>query len=435
VIDPDPAWTPGDDYRLLVETYRNHFRTEDTAPLDAVLAAVATSDWPGDPLWLYVVGPPSSGKTEMLRAFAGLPNAYFLSSLTPNSLISGLRDGKDLLPLLDKKCLIVKDLTQTLEMHRENRDALFGVLRDCFDGFASKAFGTVGTKSYASHFNLVAACTNAVEEYYTVQAVLGQRFLLVRTAFAGAYSADDERDVEEMRAILRDLVDAVVRNRRRLPDRPSIPKALAAEIKALASEVAVLRTHVSRDGHTHEIGTLPEPEGPPRIANQFLKLARGLAAVRCHGEVTPEDLELVRRVARDTVPKLPRLHLEAVAGGVETIDGIATATRLPRRTVERKIEELVLLGAVHEDASGKPYLYRLARDFALLAPPPAAVAVPVSGGDIERAKEHIRVRALADPGRPPTFLARDAALALQLPERMVPELEAYAAGVRREPRP
>jgi hypothetical protein len=426
---------PDEDYGRLVDVYAKHFRTADTAPLDAVLAAVATADWPGDPPWLYLVGPPSSGKTELVRAFDGLPSTFHLSSLTPNCLVSGLRDGKDLLPELDRKTLIVKDFTMTLAMHRENRDALFGALRDAYDGSFAKAFGTVGTKRYESRFNLVAAVTSAIEEYYTVQAVLGQRFLLVRTSFPSEYDADDARDIEAVRAELRDLVAAVVRNRKRLPDCPPISAELSAECKALATEVALLRTHVSRDGYSHEIATLPEPEAPARLSNQLIKMARGLAAVRARSDVTDDEIALVRRIARDTIPGLPRRLLEAFAGGAETIDAAARATGLPRRTVERKAEELVLLGTLSEDSTGKPYMYRPAREFRLLATDRLAPMPAVDAEILARARDHIRVRALADPTRPAAFLARDAVLALQLPEGTVPELKAYAAGVRQEPRP
>jgi len=118
---------------------------------------VATGWTEGDALWLYVVGAPGSGKTELVRAFAdGRKRAYFLSSLTPNSLVSGLKDGKHLLPELDGKTLIIKDFTMTLESHRENRDALFGALRDAYDGSYSKAFGSVGTVGFDQIFPVLA---------------------------------------------------------------------------------------------------------------------------------------------------------------------------------------------------------------------------------------------------------------------------------------
>src|SRR5207249_11311663 len=223
---------PGaDDYSKLVAAYRRCFRVEDTAPLDVCLAAVATSRLDGDPLWAYVVGPPSSGKTEVLRAFDGLESTYFLSSLTPNCLVSGLRDGRDLLPELDGKTLIIKDFTMTLESHRENRDALFGALRDAYDGSYSKAFGSVGTIGFDSHFNLIACVTSAIDGYYTVQSILGQRFLIVRTSFPDDFDSDQERNLGAFREGLKERVDAALRSVQG-GEYPPCPPGFVEEIKS-----------------------------------------------------------------------------------------------------------------------------------------------------------------------------------------------------------
>lgn len=355
--DPEPR---------LSREYRRFFSTEDAAPLEACLAAIATSKWEGDPLWLYVVGPPSSGKTELLRVFEDLKEAYFISSLTPNSLVSGLRDGHDLLPDLDKKTLVVKDFTMTLEMHRENRDALFGALRDAFDGKFAKAFGTVGRKEFVSHFNFVAAVTSAIEDYYSAQGLLGQRFLIVRTSFPNNFVADDARDLNAERSYMKAVAAEVFERLAPSTEKPGISPEYAAECKSLALEVGLLRTHVHRDGYTHDITSRPEPEGPARVANQFIKMGRGLAFVRGKSEVTAAEMGVVRRIAMDTVPSLRLDVLRTFVDGPNYIDNIARVKGLSRRTVERKLEDLVMLGVVHEDSSTKPYIYDLARPLVLV---------------------------------------------------------------------
>jgi hypothetical protein len=199
-------------YQQLLDFYRREFHTDDTAPLDVCLATVATGWTEGDALWVYVVGAPSSGKTELVRAFKDDGSrTRFLSSLTPNSLVSGLRDGKHLLPDLNRRTLVIKDFTMTLESNRENRDALFGALRDAYDGSYAKAFGTVGTLGFDSHFNLIAAVTTAIDGYYTVQSILGQRFLIVRTSFPDEFESDQERDVRAVRERFKELVGEALR--------------------------------------------------------------------------------------------------------------------------------------------------------------------------------------------------------------------------------
>src|SRR5947207_2882958 len=105
--------------------------------MDVALATIATGASEGEPVWFYIVGPPSSGKTEPLRAFKDLPSVFFLSSMSPNSLVSGFttkEEDTDLLPKLNGKTLLIKDFTVTLQMTASSRDALLGVLRDAYDG-------------------------------------------------------------------------------------------------------------------------------------------------------------------------------------------------------------------------------------------------------------------------------------------------------------
>lgn len=339
-------------YGRLIKAYRAYFKTEDTAPIDACLAAVLTSAVPGDPLWQYLVGPPSTGKTELLRAFRWLPNTYWTSSLSPKSLVTGLKDGHDALPKLNLKTLLIKDFTMTLQMNRESRDELFGCLRDAYDGNYAKDFATVGHREYDSHFNLVACVTSEIENYYVVQAVLGERFLLVRTHFPPNFASDNERDVEDMRKHLARLVQEALTAAGGSP-MPTLPGDALAEIKGLAADVAMLRASVHRDSSTREIESLPEPEGPSRLTNQFIKLAQGVARVRGKPNVTADEMVVVRRVARDTVPSIRRVILEAVRQGAGTVDGIAITLQLPRRTIERRVDDLVAVGAVRRTEQGR----------------------------------------------------------------------------------
>ena len=262
-----------------------------------------------------------------------------------------------------------------------------------------------------------------------VQAVLGARFLIVRTTFPDDFAADDTRRIEHDRAKLQECASSVLRRATKLPDTPPISSEYRERCKQLAREVAVLRTHVSRDGVSHEISAFPEPEAPARLTNQFIKLARGAALVRPKSDVTEEEIDLVHRVAHDTVPSVRMALLEIVSAGVETIDDLTHETGLSRRNIERKAEDLVLLKILAEDSGGKPYKYAPARLFTLA---PAKPRPP--SHDAEKWAEHMRSRLRNDPGRPDTFLALDTAKAFQLAEdgAMVAKLEAIAAAVRAE---
>jgi hypothetical protein len=60
--------------------------------IDLLLGFIVANLFRGpDPVHLYVVGPPSTGKTELLRSFFGYPKVFTISTLTPQTLISGIK--------------------------------------------------------------------------------------------------------------------------------------------------------------------------------------------------------------------------------------------------------------------------------------------------------------------------------------------------------
>jgi hypothetical protein len=87
------------------------------------ILTVVANRMPDDPLWMFLVAAPSSGKTEVLRALSGAPDVYPLSSLTPQTFASGFekRDGEtSLLPQLSSKTMVMKDFGTVLS--RRTRD-------------------------------------------------------------------------------------------------------------------------------------------------------------------------------------------------------------------------------------------------------------------------------------------------------------------------
>ena len=62
----------GDLTRPVIEAMREYQHIEDAGHVQIVLGTAVTTLLDGDPLWVMVVGGPSSGKTEALRALDGL---------------------------------------------------------------------------------------------------------------------------------------------------------------------------------------------------------------------------------------------------------------------------------------------------------------------------------------------------------------------------
>ena len=139
----------------VLETFHRYLEIADDAGIILALATIVAHRLGGDPVWLFLVSPPSGGKTEILNALAGLPEVYRLSTLTASTFASGfVPKGKAaagdrrrvslLYRLADagKTVVVMKDFTTVLSMNRDSRQEVLSQLREVFDGSFTKDFGT-----------------------------------------------------------------------------------------------------------------------------------------------------------------------------------------------------------------------------------------------------------------------------------------------------
>src|SRR5206468_10944077 len=73
----------------LTKAFQARLHLPDLGALHATLGAVAANRMRGDPVWLLLVGPPSSGKTELIGSLAKLPGVHWAALLTEAALLSG----------------------------------------------------------------------------------------------------------------------------------------------------------------------------------------------------------------------------------------------------------------------------------------------------------------------------------------------------------
>lgn len=330
---------------------------EDDNYIDVVLATVVAHGFGGDPLWLMLIGSSGSGKTELLRALYG-ERIHHMSNLTPQALVSGLKQTKgdpSVLPDLDGKVWVIKDLTTLLSEHPKDRAKIFGQLRDVYDGFTSKAFGSgVGCRSHACSVGLIAGVTPAIERYQAMDQSLGERFVNYRLA-----PADAEKQVEKamgnegrQEAMRHEISLAVSEflhcDWPRSSDGITISRAHASQILSLSIMTAQLRTQVPKN-RAGVASFIPETEVGTRLAMQLTKLAKGLTMVRGTSTFSDAECELVRKVAEDCIPSI-RLRLVstlddlsgAIGSYVET-SAIAEAAALPLASTRAALEDLRLL--------------------------------------------------------------------------------------------
>jgi hypothetical protein len=346
--------------------YGKYLYLPDPNLVDVTLAVPAGNRlFATDPLWLMLKGPPGSGKTEVLNPLYGLSQwALFVSKLNTQALISGFSDPKSekdhsLLPQLNGKCLVIKDFTTILAMNDKQRDEIFGILRDVYDGHASKHFGT-GRKEYQSRFNLLAGVTSAIERAWHLSA-LGERFL------CWSMDTDHKKQTEwamknaNCEPVIRaELAKAAAGVLAGIGDAiPEIPQTLQQKTQTLAYLLARLRTYVARD-RNDVVHQAPEVEVPTRIVKQLLRLGQSVALVRRKEVVTHSEFALMQKVALDSMPSARRAVFRCLLehkGGL--IEDVAKSCRISFSPAKRHLDDLVLLGLAEESAQDRKAFYRL----------------------------------------------------------------------------
>src|SRR4051794_5794590 len=71
----------------MLDVFERWLLLPDPTPIYAALGAVAANYLPGDPVWLGLVGPPSSAKTEILNSTLKLPHIVPAATMTPAALL------------------------------------------------------------------------------------------------------------------------------------------------------------------------------------------------------------------------------------------------------------------------------------------------------------------------------------------------------------
>lgn len=356
-------------FQKVLETIKKWLHLNNTDGIEVAVATMLSNKLTGDPLWMFLVATPGGAKTEFISTFQGCPESYFTSSLTPHALISGsgTTGGNDpsLIPKLDGMILLIKDFTTILSKREQERDEIFGILRDAYDGSCSKVFGTGYKKSYVSKFSILSAVTPKIYELAESHQSLGERFLkfcigdnldhfsedaIVERAIMNSQKEDGMR--KEMSETMAHFIAWKMQSLEE-KDKPIIPPDAMTKLIALARYGARLRGTVARDKFRPEIiYALPSAEVGSRLGKQLAKLAVSMAMIHDRTAVSEHDLRLVKKCMLDTIPQrieviVRELYRQKVAGKESvTAKEISKATRFPQTTIVRMLADMNLLKIV-----------------------------------------------------------------------------------------
>jgi len=350
----------------VVTTFQKWLYLPDKISLYVVLGALAANLLPGDPLWLLMIGPPGSGKTELILPLAKLARVIMASTLTEAALLSGTasRDkakesSGGLLRLIgDFGILLCKDFTSVLSMNRDSRAAVLAALREIYDRAWDRHIGTDGGKtlSWKGKLGLIAGCTSVIDQHHAVTAAMGERFVMYRMPpidedALAARALDHQGSEETMRRELASAVTSLFLNIE-LADDYIVEGDDRTKLIALAAFTVRCRSSVERDGYTREVELIPEPEAPGRLA---LALARLLVGVTAIGAKREDAWRVVSKVALDCIPALRLRVITMLAGANVPVDTttVATAIKYPTQTTRRALEDLAAHGVVKRQPGGQ----------------------------------------------------------------------------------
>jgi hypothetical protein len=349
-----------------------------------------------DPIWLMIVGNPSSNKTTLADLLEPLVEVFKLDTMTSNPFSSGQREKenpKDLLPLLDNKCFIIKEYGTLFGRSDEMMKQLISDLVAIYDGDYAKHSPTRGTiryKVYFSHIGCVTPMSLSSRQKY--MSAVGARFLFLRieplndeekkNSMKRIWEGEGEMSKEEVSKI---VCSYCIQLKEKLLKGEEIIFSDDAKQKLnnLANLTARARGIVISDRtsfkteegktHYHYEATDIQVEEPFRALKQLKKLAKCLAIVNGKNIVEEEELQIVRKVVLSSMP-VRRADILKVFEQGQIFTAKQAAEKLDKnyRTVKRNFDELVALKVLKSD-KGKNDLariYALQEEFTDIFPAP-----------------------------------------------------------------
>ncbi|MFA7208737.1 MAG: toprim domain-containing protein [Parcubacteria group bacterium] len=280
-----------------------------------------------NPFALVYVDVPSSGKTIVLNFFSTVKElAYTTDDFTPAAFVSHAANRKredleknDLLPKLQYKALLIRDMAPIFAKRDEDVQAMLGILIRVLDGEGyENNSGVHGKRGYVGDylFMILAASTPIRSRIWKIMGSLGSRLFFLN--INGVEKSEAElanqlkipcRDKEiACREVTKEFIKTLWN---KYPDGVSWDMEcddidLMKTIARLAKILAKLRTTIniieSSSGEERHSQIQIIKEMPDRLNQLIYNLTRGHALVYGRKNMTEEDLEMAIRITIDSAP-------------------------------------------------------------------------------------------------------------------------------------
>jgi DNA-binding transcriptional ArsR family regulator len=344
----------------LKQRFQEWLHIDDSQLLYTIAATKISHKIQGDPIWIMVVGPPSGGKTEYLRAFFQ-PGDIKVDDLTPNTFVSGYKSSAtETLPqfatMLKDKIWYIFDLSILMSKHAQERSLILSDMRAVYDGHIKKEKGNrVVCEANCEHNTLICCTTPAIDNTILEDQLLGTRFITYRIPKQNRHAImsiiDKNQDKLE---IMRESLNIAVREFEKSLDLKyyNLTELDNQNLQLMSNMTTLLRTSVSYDKQG-EASNLAYPEEPGRLYKQLKKL---YCSYRMIGLTEEESLKCVRKICIDNVNPIRVRLIESMIHNTEDAEGLPrkhsttnlhTITGLGKKTVKSHMSALRMLGLVH----------------------------------------------------------------------------------------
>jgi hypothetical protein len=265
-----------------------------------------------------------------------------------------------LIPRLQDKVLLVKDMSSLLSQNREVTNEVLGLLRDAYDGYCSRPFGTGVERSYKTKFGFIGACTPDIDANWGLNMRLGERFLRYRlpsskeSAYKKVHKAlqgiGREKEMEEKLERAASGFLKYLQQR----EEPLPPLGMIKEIGDLGQLGAVFRTQVTRSLYHQEVLVVPIWEEATRFSMQLAQMARALAFIRGKATNGEEEYTDLKALVSSALDSRTEVVLKALALGDEkgqTVKDLDLTTGISDFSLRARLNDLEVLRVVIRDKS------------------------------------------------------------------------------------
>lgn len=349
----------------------------DPGPLYAVCGSLAANTMRGYPVWLMLIGPPESGKTELLKPLLAIHGVRECGDLSGKAaLLSGtkLKDKaadatggllKDMPVGVDgvhRGALIMLDFARTvLAGDTATTRSTLGSIGMLHDQQWQRDIGTDGgrTISFRGRIGFLAACTDVIDhpDNFAANSEMGERCIYYRYPESDGYheisSALDNPDGTAKSSEIQELFTTWANETELDWDDLAPPRALDDQEKKLISSLAQFaakgRSGVQRNKfNRNEISGVSRSALGPRLANTLAQLLRGMERCGC---TSTEISDVLRHVAMDSLPAIRAMAVRSLLDGPKGLSEVSTCLRVSSTAAKQTLEDLGM-HQITEDLSG-----------------------------------------------------------------------------------